>query len=78
MGHDGLTSRESINRVPDAARLVWEAIKEKVAVGTGEWKTRMQGFVASVSVMVLLVVGLPVLVLIACVVAQLPPGEKWE
>ncbi len=38
----------------------------------------MLNIAAPVLVMVLFVVSLPVLFLLACMVAQLPPGEEWE
>lgn len=79
MGPDGLTSREPIDRSLTAARLVWEAGKEKAAARLGEWRTRRLNIAAPVSAMVLFVVSLPVLFfLLACVAAQFPPGEEWE
>lgn len=78
MGHDGLTSREPIVRLLNAALLVWEVRKEKAVARLDKWKTRLLGFTAHVSIMVLFVVSLPVLFLIACMAAQLPPGEEWE
>jgi len=64
MGLDGVIASEA-GKGKDAARL-------------GVWKTSLLNVAAPVSVMVLFVVSLPVLFLIACMAAQLPPGEDWE